>query len=700
LKNLAVVNEGINVIQAWLLWMFPMVGALLTPIFAKINPKLRDYGAVFFSFLAALMALSLVPLLLYTPAEKFPIIDRLPWVHVEGVSILPHLEVGVIVDPLSIIMANVVAVISFLIMVYSLGYMHGDPSLTRYWFLMNFFIGNMLLLVMSENLIQTLFGWEGVGLCSYALIGFWYRDAKEDYLKCWVGEPPEAYPPSHCGMKAFITTRVGDISLLIGAFLIVAYTGTLSYHELVEKIKDVPIHILLPAAILLFGGPVGKSAQLPLMEWLPDAMAGPTTVSALIHAATMVKAGVYLVGRVFPIFYVASILHPEILTFFYVVAWIGVITAFVAGTQAMASNEIKKVLAYSTVSQLGYMFLALGVAGTAAEFALGYTASIFHVMSHAVFKAALFLTAGAVIHAIESRFMHHMGGLKANMPITFWCMTLTAFSLMGVPILFSGFWSKDMILESTLLAGQPLMFILGALTAAITCFYTVRMLSLTFLGGKSKHIHELEHEGRHVHEAPKVMWVPYAILAALTLGFGVSGFWLGGSLEHLFHEYLAEVIGEAVPLKLHFVNAAAKVEAGLSHEAAVITTIAVSMVMLIAGAFTAYTFYVKRSVDPVKLVEERPYLKALWRFLFRRWYINAFVYKVFVWPTIAFSNWAFKYVEQSVIDRFNYVLAGAAAGFSNRFRRTHTGVLNYNVIGVLIGMVVIMLILIRIMTGA
>ena len=335
--------------------MFPFLGAILTPVLAKVGARARDYGAVFFSFLSACMAVSLLPYLLEPRLHH----NQVVWVSVPGSTILSELKAGVMVDPLSVIMVNVVAVISFLIMVYSLGYMRGDPSLTRYWFFMNLFIGNMLLLVFSDNLVQMLFGWEGVGLCSYALIGFWYRDSKEDWLKCWVGESKEAYPPSHCGLKAFVTTRVGDVSLLIGALIILAFAGTLNFVELQEgAIRSVPLWALVPAAILLLGGPVGKSAQLPLMEWLPDAMAGPTTVSALIHAATMVKAGVYLVGRVFPILYIATWYAGtpnELINFFYVVAWIGALTAFVSGTQAMSSSEIKKVLAYSTVSQLGYM---------------------------------------------------------------------------------------------------------------------------------------------------------------------------------------------------------------------------------------------------------------------------------------------------------------------------------------------------------
>ena len=593
------------------------------------------------------------------------------------------------------------AVISFLIMVYSLGYMHGDPSLTRYWFFMNFFIGNMLLLVMSDNILQMLFGWEGVGLCSYALIGFRYQDSKEDWFTFWVGEPPEVYPPSHCGMKAFITTRVGDVAMFIGAFIILALTGTLSFKELMEFVQSTQFHheviahpellrYLVVAAVFLFGGPIGKSAQLPLMEWLPDAMAGPTTVSALIHAATMVKAGVYLVGRIFPIFYAAAWIGGQandLVTFFYLVGWVGVLTAFIAGTQAMASSEIKKVWAYSTVSQIGYMMMGLGVAGAAAEFAIGYTGGIFHLMSHAMFKAALFLTAGSVIHATESRFFRDYGGLKKHMPITFWCMALAAFSLMGVPIFFSGFWSKDLVLEASLMATTSTwpLFVLGVLAVSITCFYTVRALGLTFFGHESKHIHELEREGKHVHEAPKVMWVPYAALAVATVIFGIGGYFVSGWLEQVFHHQL-EAWGLGGHL-LHSAEHAVETAPAMSHEMAVIVTAATSISMLLIGALPAYHIYIKRKVDPEKLLEPRPALKALWHFLFRRWYVNTFYYKAFVYSVIRASGWLFRNIETAVIDRFNYALADLSQAIASRFRKTHTGILNYNVIGIVLGFI-------------
>jgi NADH-quinone oxidoreductase subunit L len=697
--------------QAWLCWVFPILGALLTPILAKIHSKARDYGAILFSLLAMLSTISLIPLL-FEHGIHWPINNQLDWIRIPNAPILNELKVGILLDPLSIIMANVVSIISFLIMVYSLSYMHGDPSLTRYWFFMNFFIGNMLLLVMSDNLIQMLFGWEGVGLCSYGLIGFWYKDSEKDWLKCWVGEKPEAYPPSHCGMKAFITTRIGDISMLIGMFMILAFSGTLNFIELQEgAINKVPMYILIPATILLFGGPIGKSAQLPLMEWLPDAMAGPTTVSALIHAATMVKAGVYLVGRIFPIIYKATWIGEspnDLIIFFYVVAWIGIITAFIAGSQAIVSKEIKKVLAYSTVSQLGYMMTALGVAGLTADFIIGYVAGIFHLMSHAMFKAALFLSAGAIIHACESRFMTDMGGLRKNMPITFWFTLLAAFSLMGFPFLFSGFWSKDMILESTLLANQYLIFILAAISAIITSFYSIRMIGIVFFGEKSHHLEELEKEGHHIHEAPKIMWVPYALLVCGTILFGLIGPFAKNWLEETFHEYLGETI------------LFSKLGNAISEESLSLIVPITSVIVLAIGAIPSYYIYVKRSIDIKEVMKRSTLLRNIRDFLYNRYYINRFYYKYFVYPLIdlskaiwrkielniidrfnyvlanivvSFSNWSLKIIELSGIDNFNYLLARAGAAFCNKFRKTHTGILNYNLMGIMIGIFIILLII-------
>ena len=676
----------------WLCWVLPMIGAALTPIFAKIGSKLRDRMAVFFGGLAAVMAVLMLPEILHGEVK-----------HQSYTWIPPFAKVGVIVDPLSVVMANIVASISFLILIYSLTYMEGDPSLTRYWFFMNLFIGNMLLLVMSDNLLQMLFGWEGVGLCSYALIGFWHRDSKEDWRKSWVGEGEEAYPPSHCGMKAFVVTRVGDLCLLVAVFTIFYFARTFDYFELFERSGQwaAPLSkagLLLPVALLFFMGPVGKSAQFPLHEWLPDAMAGPTTVSALIHAATMVKAGVYLMLRSFPIFWKTLWINGfhELTTFFLLVAWIGAFTAFLTATQAMVSKEIKKVLAYSTVSQIGYMMLAIGVGGLVADWAHGYVASLFHLMSHAMFKALLFLGAGSVIHACASRFIHEYGGIRKEMPITFSCMLIGVLSLSGIPPL-SGFWSKEAVLNMCLKLGAmgQSLFAVGLITAAITFFYSVRMLGLTFLGKRSSWLHGLEGKGQHVHEAKPVMWVPYALLAVGTIATGLVNMLGTVSLEHWLFETAEKSLELHSPKGIGF-------SVG-SEWPPNITPIA-SAIMLVLGGLPACYMYVAQKTSLAGAIQNHKVLAAFQLFLANRWYINRFYYKVLVNPLISMSKLVFRYVETlidkfsyvlsygtvngsksmlgrvelGVMDRFNYTVAGGAFGFSERARKIHTGdLLNY-----------------------
>ncbi|MEM4576594.1 MAG: NADH-quinone oxidoreductase subunit L [Candidatus Nezhaarchaeales archaeon] len=671
-------------VGAWLCWILPMVGATLTPLFAKINSRVRDYVAVLFSLFAAVSASTMIPLLFKEPPPLF---------NSESFSWIPSLRIdmGVVVDPLSIIMANVVAWISFLIMIYSLKYMHGEPGLTRYWFFMNFFIGSMLLLVMSDNLLLMFFGWEGVGICSYALIGFWYRDSKDDWLKCWVGEGDEAYPPSHAGMKAFITTRIGDICLLASIFMIYAFAGTFSYSELLHKVDQwAPAlrsaGLLLPAAILFFMGPVGKSAQFPLHEWLPDAMAGPTSVSALIHAATMVKAGVYLVARVLPIFWFAyHVLGiSELSTFFTTIAWIGAFTAFLAATQAMVSREIKKVLAYSTISQIGYMFLALGAGGLLAHGVVeGLTSGMFHLMSHAIFKAALFLAAGAIIHAVESRFMYHMGGLRKYMPITYVATWLAALSLAGVPP-FSGFWSKEAVLTVSWEAGLVGPFVLAIVTAALTAFYTVRMMGLTFHGEKSHRIIELEAEGHKIEEASPIMYVPYAILAISSLGIGIVGLWVEESLHHAFSSMAPYSV-------LHSLAMHVEAEA-VSPQ---FITLPIAIAMLIIGAVPAYFMYISKRVNPSAIVSKSLVLRALHTFFFKRWFINKMYYNAFVYPLISASRGLYNWIEVKGFYRAVTGFASSVVGFASRFRRLQTGFLNYNIVGMLIGLIIIALMLLK-----
>ena len=415
-------------------------------------------------------------------------------------------------------LANVVAVISFIIMVYCLGYMRGDPARTRFWMWMNCFIGSMLLLVLSSDLLFVFVGWKLVGVCSYGLIGFYYQDQR----KYWIGGPPPDpfVKPSEACVKALVVTGLGDMLMLGGLLLVYLYAGTLNFRELyatapiwLAAMSASPGMVIL-VTLLLLAGPLGKSAQFPFHEWLPEAMAGPGPVSALIHAATMVKSGVYLIARLVPLFYygywVAGI--GEAGWFFHLTAWIGAFTAFLAATQGLVALELKKVLAYSTVSQIGYMLLGLGVAGLAPGLlAGGYTAGVFHLVSHALFKACLFLCAGTVIHAVHSFYLTDMGGTRPALPLTWAFMLVAALSLMGVPPL-PGFWSKDAVLLATLDASLPL-FGLALLTAAITAGYTVRFFALVFHGPASPHLSGAAHAGDPMDDGAMPMRLAAGALA-------------------------------------------------------------------------------------------------------------------------------------------------------------------------------------------
>jgi NADH-quinone oxidoreductase subunit L len=394
---------------AWMVWILPFAAALIIPAVGKASKHATGYVAVAFALMSALSAASLFPVAL----DASEIHHQITWIESIGIN------GGVLADPLSVIMANVVGWISFLIMIYSTGYMKGDKDITRFWFWMMFFIGSMQLIVLSDNLLQVFFGWEGVGLASYALISFWYRDKKKDHVGTegrTVLGLLDYYSPTHAGMKAFIMTKVGDVMMIAGMLLIFLFAGTFGFKELMGDFAWAEAMsaqgLLVPAFVLLFGGAVGKSAQFPLNEWLLEAMTGPTAVSALIHAATMVKAGVFLVARIGPIVFAlgaAGILADQ---FFEIVAWVGAITALLLATQGMVNPEIKKVLAYSTGSQIGYMMMALGVAGLSQQYVDGYTAGFFHLISHAMFKASLFMAAGSLLHVVGSRFMTDMGGLR------------------------------------------------------------------------------------------------------------------------------------------------------------------------------------------------------------------------------------------------------------------------------------------------
>ena len=650
----------------WLTWIFPFVGAILTPAMTKISPKMRDYGAIAFSFLGAASAGLLIPFALFQTPQDL----QVNWIQ----SL--NIKAGILLDPLSIIMVNVVSWISFLIMVYSLAYMHGDDGLTRYWFFMNFFIGNMLLLVMSDNLLQLFFGWEGVGLCSFALIGHWYKDPVDK----WVGtldqkclNVPMAYSPSHAGMKALVVTRVGDIGLLIAIFMIYTYSGTLNFVDLSSSViwaaPLLKMGLLIPLALLFFWGPIGKSAQFPLHEWLPDAMAGPTSVSALIHAATMVTAGVYLAARAGPMFYNIVVQLGQPTYFFEAIAWIGAFTTFMAATQAVVSKELKKLLAYSTISQIGYMMLGIGAGGLASEFVTGMSAGIFHLVTHALFKATAFLAAGAILHSVESRFMGDMGGLSKSMRITFISMLVAMLALSGVPPL-SGFWSKDAIIAAAVLTGQLPLMLLAWGTVALTILYSLKVVGLVFLGPPSDHVRKLEEEGHHVHEAPRLMWVPYVIMAIATVLIGLAGPYVESFFTHALAITMTPLAETAPP-----------VSSAIEQQATLVAT-AGSLIMLLVGGFFGYMLYISRRLSPTSLVSEKGFARSIYNFLWNRWYINPVYYRIFAYGTISAAGAIKRWIELGFFDKISGAVAQLSVKVSTGGQGVDLGVIDATINGI------------------
>jgi NADH-quinone oxidoreductase subunit L len=678
-----------------LIWMVPIAGAALSVVVSRAGGQIRNIVAVVSSLAAALLASSLFFLSDYTKYTMTGGISDITTIAGRNASWIPGLNIsaGVLVDPLTAVLSVAISWISFLIMVYSLGYMKGEKNLTRYYFLMNFFIGNMLLIVMADNFLELFLGWEGVGYCSYALIGFWHTDEAEH----WVGTPgektlgvPESYSPSQAGLKSFVMTRAGDVAFLIGILLIFGFARTFNFMQLYHMLGGQSnwargletAGLFIPSAVLIFGGAIGKSAQFPLHEWLPDAMAGPTSVSALIHAATMVNAGVFLIGTVGPLYIAAasglSLTYP----FFLTVAVIGGFTAFLAASQAMVLDELKKVLAYSTVSQIGYMMLGLGVAGlsTQAHFVFGFTGAFFHLISQALFKAGLFMCAGWLIHISESRFMKEMGGLRRSLPITFASMLVVALSLAGI-IPFSGFWSKEAILSAAANAGTAglALYVLGIITALMTAFYSIRIIGLVFFGEKSQHLQNIDRE-HPVHEAPLSMMIPFAVLAGATLVVGIlAPFWFEPQLGGLFSSYLAQ-FGINSPYSLNLV--------------ADIVPISIGLGAALIGAFVGYFGYIRKSIRPEAIVVSSPVIRAFYSFFAHRWYINALYYRVFVYPVQAASNWLYQNFEEKVIQPINLGATDVGGGISEGFRKLQSGIEEEYVLAFGIGIALIIILLV------
>lgn len=519
------------------------------------------------------------------------------------------------VDSLTAVMLVVVTIVSALVHIYSVGYMSHDASIPRFMAYLSLFTFSMLMLVTSRHFMQLFFGWEGVGLCSYLLIGFWYHK-------------PSA---KAAAMKAFIVNRVGDIGLILGIFTIYYVFGTLSFQEIFLaapqaidqhlNILGYSVHAITLICILLFIGAMGKSAQLGLHTWLPDAMEGPTPVSALIHAATMVTAGVFLVARCSPLFEMAPVARD-------IVTIVGACTACFAATIALTQNDIKRVIAYSTCSQLGYMFFACGVSA--------YAAGIFHLMTHGFFKALLFLGAGSVIHALsDEQDMRKMGGIWRKIPITYAMMVIGTIAIVGFPP-FSGYFSKDMILETTYVAAEKghhaaqLAFWLGSITAFLTSFYSFRLLFLTF-HGKTRATDEVIH---HIHESPLVMLFPLMVLAIGAMGAG----WV-----------FSEKLGIVHP-DFSFWQHAIVGNSALFEEAHHIPKLIKQSPLLegAAGLVLAYIFYIAFPSLPSLIVK---YFRAIYRFLLNKWYIDELYDYLFVRPALAIGRFFWKHVDVGVVDR-------------------------------------------------
>ncbi|MEM2126413.1 MAG: NADH-quinone oxidoreductase subunit L [Candidatus Methanosuratincola sp.] len=654
----------------WLCWALPTIGSVIHFVLPKGLGRARYAAVVLFSFMSWVMALLMLSSI---PTHGYEELGGFWFSLPEGASV----GIGILLDSLSIILANLVAFLSFLILVYSFKYMEGEPGENRYWFFMSLFIGGMLMLILANNFIFFFIGWKIVGLCSFGLIGHYYTDDR----KYWIGGPPP-HPfqkPSRCGLKALLVTTFGDVALLGGIIIIYLYSGTFNFIELYEtagvwlsKMSETP-GILTITTLLLLAGPFAKSAQFPFHEWLPEAMAGPTPVSALIHAATMVKAGVYFVARVLPIFYfaawVATPAIQEALVFFVVVAVVGGFTAFLAGTQAMVALELKKALAYSTMSVIGYMMLSLGVAGMSpAALVEGFTSGIFHLINHGIFKAALFLCAGVLIHASHSIYITDMNFSSKEMKFTWAFMWIASLALIGVPPL-SGFWSKDGILLSCLESGQFALFLLAALTVAVTSFYTIRFMGIMFHKGHSV---EKAH-GDHKGEPSILMLLPYGILAVLTVGIGLIGPWVKESIQELFKEQF---------YALHMISAEHSVHTSVSPIAEAVP-IAVSLAMIAVGALPAYRAYISHKLDVSRILKRYEILRGLHVFLWNRWYIDAFFNKVFVNSVLASREPTAKYIEGGIDLALNVGIPRIFSGINSNIRKLQTGILSVNMLYIL-----------------
>jgi NADH-quinone oxidoreductase subunit L len=622
----------------WLIPILPLAGAAINGFFGKKSSR-RAVTTVGLVFPGAAFAWALVVALRFSSLD-LPYQEYVAhWIRSGGFSA----DFALYLDQLSLVMLLVVTGVGFLIHIYSVGYMWDDPSYYRFFAYLNLFMFFMLTLILANNYLLMFIGWEGVGLASYLLIGFWFTKDSA----------------ASAGKKAFIVNRIGDFGFLIGLFLLIQHFGSLNFTQVFGQVQPMTAEtgsagLLTAIGILLMVGACGKSAQIPLYVWLPDAMEGPTPVSALIHAATMVTAGVYMVSRSHMIFERA----PMALT---VVAVIGTLTALFAATIGIAQTDIKKVLAYSTVSQLGYMFMACGVGA--------FSAGIFHLMTHAFFKGLLFLAAGSVIHAVGGeQDMRKMGGLRSYIPWTFLTMGIATLAIAGIPP-FAGFWSKDEILWQAYSSehGSWVFWLIGVITAFLTSFYMFRLLFMTFFGdyrgsqvdahgrAHATHGHD-EHGHGEPHESPMVMLVPLMILAVLSTVGGLVG------IGNRFENFLAPVFGSG--------QVAEAAGEAVSHGTELLL-MGVSVTVAVLGFLLAYVLYISKPYLPQKIADA---LNGFYTAVLNKYYVDELYAKLFVKPLVDGStSILWQGVDRKVIDDTVNNAADAARHVSDEVRHMQSG---------------------------
>ncbi len=648
--------NGTPSLHLWLIPILPFAGFLLNGLLGRRLPKAL-VSAIALLFTAAPLGL-VAEIAGRFGGLRLPYVEAYP-AHWIALSTF-HADFNLLLDQLTLVMLLVVTGVGFLIHLYSVGYMADEEGYWRYFAYLNLFMFFMLTLVLADNFLLMFVGWEGVGLASYLLIGFFLKRKSA----------------TDAGNKAFIVNRIGDYGFLLALFLMIAHFGSLNFATVFTAISAHPQMqggFVTAIALLLLLGAAGKSAQIPLYVWLPDAMEGPTPVSALIHAATMVTAGVYMIAR-------SHILFDRSPFALGVVAMIGAATAIFAATIGLVQNDIKRVLAYSTISQLGYMFLACGAAA--------YSAAIFHLVTHAFFKALLFLAAGSVIHALSGeQDMRKMGGLRTKLPVTFWTMTAAVFAISGLPP-FSGFFSKDAILYQSYLSSSagPALWIVGLVTVLLTSLYMFRFWYLTFFGeSRTPQEGTQADHARHVHESPWIMLLPLVLLGILSVGGG----WIGipqalGGGDHIAH-FLEPVFAtprysfEEISIKMNVEGISAAAQAttperpgpaeGNAHQERLFS--ALSVLMALIGWFLADLLYLRKRRLPAQLAEQ---MRGVYFLLLHKYCVDELYSRVFVVPLLFLSRYVlWSTVDRGIIDGGGQIVAGGARGLGAIVQRVQSG---------------------------